>query len=264
MNTNNLNNTEIEIDIIHLVRLLLQKVWVIIICMVLCGALFFGCSALLIKPRYQANAKMYVNNSSLSLGGTSFSISSSELSAARSLLDVYVIILKSRTTMEMVIEEAGLDCDYHTLTSMVSAASIDGTEVFEIVAESTDPVEAELIVDTITQILPGRIAEIVDGSSVRIVDDAVLPIKKSSPNNTKNGVIGAMLGVIASCAVIIVLDLMDTTVRDEDYVKERYDLPILAAVPDLYSSKRQSKYYSSYYGDYRKSDDRAKEKKIVS
>lgn len=75
--------------------------------------------------------------------------------------------------------------------------------------------------DTIIGILPDRIAEILDGSSARIVDTAVLPTQKASPNNTKNAAIGMMLGLVLSCGVIVVLDLMNDTIRDEDYLTEK-------------------------------------------
>ena len=68
---------------------------------------------------------MYVNNSALSLGGTSFSISSSELSAAKSLLDIYIIILKSRTTLEQVLDETGLEYTYKEFSEMVTAAPVN-------------------------------------------------------------------------------------------------------------------------------------------
>lgn len=249
MNTQQINtsmdNNEIEIDLLHLVRVLWQRVWIIAIVTVLLGAMAFSYAYFFVTPQYQAKAMMYVNNSALSLGGTSFSISSSELSAAKSLLDVYVIILQSRTTMEEVLEESGLDYSYEKISGMVKASSVNSTEVFQIVATSSDPAEAELIVDTIVRVLPDRIADIVDGSSVRLVDHAVLPTQRSSPSYTKYAMIGLVLGFVLSCGAIIVLDLMDTTIRDEDYLYQRYNIPVLAVVPDAYETRKGS--YSYYY-----------------
>jgi len=236
MNTHT-DNQEFEIDLFHLVKVLWQKAWIIILSMLLCGVIAFSYAAFLVTPKYESRAMMYVNNSSFSVGSTSFSISSSELSAAKTLLDIYVIILTSRTTLEAVIDKADLDYTYKELYKMVSAGSVDSTEVFEIVATSSDPREAELIVDTITHILPDRIAEIVDGSSVRIVDTAILPTEKASPDVMKISAIGIFLGFAVSCITIIVRDLMDNTIRDEDYLVERYDLPILASVPDMSEKK---------------------------
>jgi len=242
------DNNEIEIDLLHLVKVLWQKAWVIILCTVLLGAIVFSYAFFFITPQYQAKAMMYVNNSSFSVGSTSFSISSSELTAAKSLLDIYVIILKSRTTMEKVLEETGLDYTYEEISSMVSASSVDSTEVFQIVATSPIPQEAELIVDTIVNILPERIADIVDGSSVRIVDTAVLPTSRSSPSYTKYALIGMMCGFVISCGVIVVMDLLDNSIRDEDYLIERYQLPVLAAIPDM--NKKAGRKYGNYSYEY--------------
>lgn len=247
MNTQ-VDNNEIEIDLLHLVKVLWRKAWVIAISMILIGGIAFSYALFFVTPQYEAQAMMYVNNSSLSLGGTSFSISSGEISAAKSLLDVYVIILKSRVTMDRLVDKTGVDYDYEELSKMITASSVNGTEVFEITATSEDPAEAELLVDTIVDILPDRIAEVVDGSSVKVVDFAILPTERSSPSYTKFAAIGMLLGLVLSCGVLIVLDLMDTTIRSEDYLMQRYsDVPILALVPDANNTKRGS--YSQYYRD---------------
>lgn len=247
-NNKAMENTEIEIDLLHLIKILWQKAWVILICTILVGAITFSYALFFVTPQYEAKAMMYVNNSSFSVGSTSFSISSSELTAAKSLLDTYVIILKSRTTLEKVIDQAGLDYTYEDLADMVSASAVNSTEVFQIVATSSIPAEAELIVDTIVEILPDRIADIVDGSSVRLVDRAVLPTHRSSPSYTKYAMIGLILGFVMCCGVIIVLDLMDTTIRDEDYLYQRYNMPVLAVVPDAHETRRGSYGYSySHY-----------------
>lgn len=118
-------NEEFEIDLLQLIKVLWQKAWVIVLSMILVGAIAFSYALFFVTPQYQANAMMYVNNSALSLGGTSFSISSSELSAAKSLLDIYIIILKSRTTLEQVLDETGLEYTYKEFSEMVTAAPVN-------------------------------------------------------------------------------------------------------------------------------------------
>ena len=44
---------------------------------------------------------------------------------------------------------------------------------------------------------------------------------------------------------IIVLDLLDNSIRDENYLFETYDIPVLAAVPDM-DSKKSGGYYKDY------------------
>ncbi len=237
----------IEIDLLDLIRLLWQKLWLIVLAMVLCGSLAFSAAMLTTEPTYTASAMMYVNNSSLSVGSTSITFSSSQLSAAKSLLDVYVIILQSRTTLEAAIEKADLDYTYAQLRGMVRAASVNDTEIFQIAVTCGNPDDAKLIVDTLVDILPERIADIVDGSSVRVVDRAVRPAGASSPSNTRYAVIGVIVGAVLGCAIIILQDLMNTTVRDEEYLKQRYNIPILAIVPDVYGQPKKSYGYKYSY-----------------
>ena len=245
------NVEEDTIDLLRLIKALWHRAWAIILSAILFGGVAFGYAAFLITPTYQSQVMIYVNNSSISFGNTSVSISSSEIYAAQSLADTYVVILESRTTLEQVIEEAGLDCTYSELLAMISADSVNSTEIFSVTVTNSDPVMAAEIANTIAEILPDRIAEIVEGSSVVIVDTAVAATSKSSPSITKYTAIGILAGIVLSCFIIVVLELMDDVIHDEDYLIETYNIPVLAVIPDL-TAKKKSGYYSSYYGKDRR------------
>ena len=244
MNNNNaVTKDEIEIDILALGKLLISRAWIIIISMVLVGVILFSYAMFFITPTYKASAKMYVNNSNISINN--ISISSSELTAAKSLLEVYVVILKTRITLDRIIEEAGLEYTYEQLYDMISASSVNDTEVFEISVTSASPSEAELIVDKIVEVLPERIADVVDGSSVKLVDHAVLPTQKAAPSCTKYAIIGFVIGAVLSSGAIIISQLFDNTVSGEEYLTQKYDIPVLVVVPDAHEQKSHS--YSNYY-----------------
>lgn len=236
---------EIEIDLLKLVKALWHRAWAIALAAVICASAAFSYAAFHITPMYQASALMYVNNSTVSLG-SSFSISPGELAAAQSLVETYVVILKSRNTLNEVIERANLPYTYEQLNSMVSASAVNETEIFRVSVTNPDPRAAELIANTVADVLPEKIADIVDGSSVRVVDYAVVPRMSVSPNVTKYTAMGMLLGIFASCGIIVVLALMDTTISSEEYLLQNFDLPVLAVIPELTTSK------GSKYGYYQK------------
>lgn len=244
---NKIENEEMEIDLLQLMRALWRRAWAIVLVAAIFGAAALGGTAMFIKPLYKAEALMYVNSSNISVGGTKVSISQSELTAAQTLVDTYIVIMNTRTTLEDVIEQSGVPYTYEELmeNEMISAAAVNGTEVFSIEVTSTDPKEAELLANTIARILPEKIASIVEGSSARIVDYAVEPAKKASPSLTKNTLIGAVLGFVLACGVVVVMELMDEQIHDSDYLTETYDLPVLAVIPDLLSTKSKNEYYQS-------------------
>lgn len=247
------NNEYFEIDLLHLIKLLWSRAWIIILCMIILGGIAFSYALFFVTPIYESTAMLYVNNTSFSVGSTAVSISTGQLSAAKSLLETYIVILKTRTTLEAVIEKAELDYTYQQLNEMISASAVNETEVFSITVKGPNPDENKIIVDAIVEVLPDRISDIIDGSSVRLVDNGIKATQRSSPSYTKYAVVGMLLGIIISCGTIIVIDLFDSTVRDEDYLKQKYNIPVLAVIPDVYESQANSynkKYYRNYYYSY--------------
>lgn len=244
------------IDVLHIIRTLWQRAWIIVISSILFAGLAFSYSSFFITPLYSSSVMLYVNNSSISIGSASLSLSSSEISAAKSLVRTYMVILNNRTTLQQVIEKTGVDYSYQQIKGMISSEQVDETEVFRITITSKDPYEAEKIANGITEVLPNRVADIIDGSSVRVVDMAVANVQKVSPNITKWTVTGFIFGFIISCAVLVVVAMLDNTIYNEDYINNNYDAPILAKIPNLlFKGEKEYKYYSSYYGKNTRNDE---------
>ncbi len=255
-------NNEGYIDLSQLLRLLFRKSWLIAVSAIVCATVVFLVTFFFVTPQYEADVKVYVNNSSLSLGSASFSISSSEISAAQSLVDTYVVILNSRSTLDELVTRTGLDYTSEQLGKMIRAESVNDTEIFKVTVTSPDPEDSTKIANAIALVLPAKIADTVEGSSVRIVDYAQTPTKMSSPNYTQNTVFGFIIGMLLSSVVIICLDLFNSSVRSEAYLTETYpDIPLLTVIPDTapgkeYGYYKKHGYYkkSRYYGAYTKQD----------
>ncbi len=242
---NKKSNKYYELNLIQLLPALWHRLWAIVLAAVVCASATFCYASFAVTPLYEAEALLYVNNSSFSLSNTSFSISTSELSAAQSLVDTYIVILKTRTTLNKVIEEADLDYSYDELKNMLSAEPVNNTEIFKVKVKSPKPAEAEKIANTIAYVLPQTIFDVVDGSDVRIVDYAVVPAKKASPNITLFTAIGILIGIAVAALIIIIQEMLDTLIHNEDYLLETYDLPVLAVIPNLFTDNDQG-YYSAY------------------
>ncbi|MBQ9116879.1 MAG: hypothetical protein IJY04_07620 [Clostridia bacterium] len=244
----NENQGEIEINLGDILAVLLKRWWMILLVTLLCGALVFGYAYITYTPVYQSTAKMYVNNDASDIGNM-VSISQSDIMAAQQLVNTYCQIIESRLTLEAVIKEAELSYTYEQLLSMISCGSVNETEVFYISVVCGDPGEAKAITNTIVKVLPEKITDVVEGSSVRTVDEAVEG-RELSPGFATKAVIGAILGLILSCGIFFVLDiLVNDTIQSEDWMADTYkdDIPLLAVIPDVNHSggKRYGKY--KYY-----------------
>ncbi len=251
---NDVDKDTIEIDLKRLFFAVLHRIWIVILAAAICAASALLFTYYMIEPQYKASVMFYVNNNSVSIGD-SFSLS--DINSRRELVNSYIVMLKSRNSLNDVIDYADLDCTYEELRAMVSAAQINSTEIFEVVVTNPDPAEAEKTANAIAYILPNKIASIVEGSSARVVDYAVLPTSPASPNYIKNTAIGLLAGMLISILIIVLREIFDVTIHTQEDIEQLSSIPVLASVPDMYTRKK-GKYY--YYSKYEESDDNRKKK----
>ncbi len=238
------NRDHYSVDLLHIIKSLWKRAWLIAISIVLVGIIGFSVAAFGITPKYSSSVMLYVNNGNFSVGEI-FSVSSSEILGARSLVETYIVILENRTTLNKVIDKAGVSYTFDELEDMIVAESVNGTEVMRVTVTSTDPYEAANIANAIGVVLPMRISEIIEGSSMEVVDSGAVSLKKVEPSITGFTVVGMLVGAVLSVLVLIVIDMLDDTIRSEEYILQNYDFPILAKIPDLENS--DSKSYGYYY-----------------
>ena len=234
-----------SIDLMHIARTLLHRLWIIILVAVLAATAGFAYSAFVIPPTYGAQVLLYVNNSSINFGNTSFDISASDIQASLSLVNTYSVLLENRTTLERVVENAGVDYTVAELAEMITTGSVNETEIMKVVVVCGDPYEAAKIANSIAEVLPTRISEIIDGASMEVVDSAVPVTTKVGPSISRYTLIGLVLGALVTTIIIAIIAIMDDTIYNEDYVLENYNYPILAKVPNLLETHRDSGY--GYY-----------------
>ena len=261
----NRNQQGMEIDVMRLANAVWKNIIAVILSAVIFAGSFFIYTYFFITPKYYASTLLYVNSSSISLGSTSYKISSSDLNISSYLVDTYVEILTSRETLLEIIDEAELDCSYQALKSMISVSEIEGTPMFRVGVTCSNPEQAELIANTIATVLPNRIMDIVVGTTVKIVDHAIVPSGRSSPSYTQNLEKGALVGAVLAIAVIVGLELLrslnDDMIHSADDMKKLYpEIPVLAVIPDMRKSSGKEGYYSSY-GYYTPATEKEKEKK---
>ena len=246
----------LEIDWLNVLSLLWKKAWLIILLASVFASSAFVYTKLFVAPKYSSSIMLYVNNRS----ANGENITASELSVAQSLVNTYMTILCTQTTMNELSQHLGdIDVTPTQLKGMVSASGIIDTEVFRVTVTTDNPIKAQKIAEGIAKVLPGRIESIVEGSSMRVVDEATYNPTPVSPNANRNAMIGAGIGVALAVAFIFIMAMLDDVIHSEDYVVQAYNIPVLAKIPDLVFdepqssyrrySKRYYRYYTKYGGD---------------
>ena len=244
----------LEIDPVQLLKALWKRAWIVVLAVIVCGGGVFGYTSWMVEKEYTAKAMIYVNNDDISVGGASISLSSTDIAAAKSLVDTYSVILETHNILSVVSENLhvkyGYDYTWMELRGMIRAAAVDSTEVMGVMATSTDPQKAINIANEAINVLIEEIPKIIKGSSASEVDSAVIA-PKSAPNVTRQTMFGMLLGFVLSAIGIIIADIMDQYIRSEEYLLENFaNVPILAVIHDL--DDRSSKHHTYYYSNSKK------------
>ena len=238
----NEQETELNIDVKWILGLLWRHIVMILVVGIICASAAFFYARMFITPTYEASVLYYVNGSSISLSN-SFRISTSEASG---LINTYVAILRSRANLEQVIEESGVNYSYEQMRSMVSARAVNSTGLFQVAVRSTNPEEARNLANIIATLLPDRISDIMIDRSVMVVDYAVTPKTRVSPNYISYAERGLLGGALISAIIILLMGFLDDEIHSEDYLTQNYNAPVLAVIPEL--TARGAKKYGYGYG----------------
>jgi capsular polysaccharide biosynthesis protein len=226
------DESDISIDFVSLFELLLSKIKMIILVVLIFAVIGALVSSQVLVPKYTASVTFYVNNNKNSV---SQNLTYSDLSAASMLVPTYIELIKSKSVLKTVEEKINTGYTSDELAQMISAKEQgDDTQLMVLEVTNSDPENAYLIANAIADIAPTKIVELMDGSSVKVVDYAELPTEPTSPNVPKNTVMAAVLGFVLSVGIVLLRYLLETSIKGEDDIKRMFpEIPVIGIVPEI-------------------------------
>lgn len=239
-------DVEVEIDMFRLLQIFLKHAWLIITVTIACAVTAYLISACLIPPTYRSSFTAYVNNrvSASESGGTT----TSDLNASISLTYLYQDIIVSRSVLTDAAQRCGISSTYDKLLDKVTTTVSESSGLITVYVTDTDPVLAMQYASTIAEVAPGHVERIRDGSSMRILDEPVLPENKHEPNILISTFVGAMVGFILCSAIVITVDLVNDVVNSADELEQRYHVVVIGTIPDISAMENNSANSDKIYG----------------
>lgn len=222
MNKNQVENGEMELDLGQIARELFNKIWIILL-----SAGIFAVGALIvsmffIKPVYQSTTKIYVLERQ-----SDVPVLYADLQMAVQITKDYEQLVKSRYVLDTVSADLGLSVS----AGAISVSSQKDTRILEISASNSDPHLAKKIANATRDVASKQILEIMNIDAVNLVDEANFPLSAISPNIRQNVLIGAVAGFALSCGIIILMYMLNDTIRTPDDIGYHLGLSILGIIP---------------------------------
>lgn len=238
---NKKNNEAIEINIKELFFLLLKKLWLILMIGLLCALAAGVISKFIITPVYTSSSKLYVINRQ-NENVTTWADMESGAFLAKDIM----ILVKSRPVTEEVIYNLKLNLTDDELASMITVTIPIDTRVMNIKITYTDPQLTKAIVDEVARVSAEQLVSIMEINKITIVEKGNLPESPASPNIGMNTMLGGALGAFLTTVIIIMIQVINDTIRTADDVERYLGLTTLGMVPKengFIMNKKSNKYH---------------------
>lgn len=257
METENSRN-EIEIDLRGLFTAILNRMMIIILVGILVGGIVFAYTEYFVDEQYVAKTKVYILTHQ---DPNSEGLTTNDLSFASYLANDYQVLLTSDPVLQEVKDELNLEQTLDVLVDMIDVELIEDTRIMEISVTSTDPKLSQKIANKVRDVANEKTKNVMEGiEAVNAIDEAKLPTTPSSPNVEKNTMLGFVLGFGLSILVVVVMFILDDTIKSPDDIEKHLGLSVLAAIP-LKSADSKGGYGYGYGYGYGQSPENKKSDK---
>lgn len=219
-----------EIDLKELISMFLEKKFLIVLVVIVFAMLGAIYTLKFVVPEYQSTTSLVLVQVAGENTKSEGTITTTDIAINTKLVANYKDIAKSRTVAKKVAENLNLDIGIEAIQNSISVSSTSDTEVIRITITHTDPVLACKIANETASVLTERVKEIYKTSNLYVVDVAEVDTTPCNIHLFKNIMIFGFVGGIIVIVYIILINMLDTTVKTDTDIERALQLPVLASI----------------------------------
>lgn len=222
--------------VIELLKILRKNLVLILVCGIL--GLVIGLGFIVIKkPSYTARSTVYVT---IDLSGSDNKNSVGTINSASSLAlqksKSYLSLFSDKSTALAVKEKLGLGESVASIAGSVSAANTKDSPSIQITATSKNKEQAQLVADTVAQVVGDRVSELEGKNSpihLQMLSSAELSEPARTPKPQNIIFLSLAIALVLAFAISVAKEQLDFKLRRPDQLTEITSKPILARIPLL-------------------------------
>lgn len=236
-----------ELNLSYLLKLLLHRLYIVVIAAVVVAAGAFGYCKWIATPVYSATAQIIVSNGSLlNEENDAFpeeelyifpEITSQDIQASIYLAEKFVSFLE---TPDMYANLESVFSGKYTAAQLKSSVSVSlnkQEDIFiNITAKNSSKEEAIKIANTFVSVAPDYLEGFFPGAQVMVTATASAA-KTVFPRTARTTTIAFILGAVLAYVIVLLVDMNDKTIKGDVDFTENYNIPILGIVPDFESNE---------------------------
>lgn len=209
-------NTEVEISLEDLFKLIMSKIHIVILWGMGALALAAVYTFLVTTPMYESSSRIVVDQTQQN----NENLTNIDIQTNLSLITTFQSIIEEPIILQDVIDQLKSDDTVAELKEKVEVKSMADSLVFSVVVQDENPYEAAELANGIATTFQNKIGEIIKVNSVTILSPAEVSLNPVSPNIPVNLALGLMLGLLIGVSQVILTDMLDKRVKKNTIIAE--------------------------------------------
>lgn len=222
----------------EIMKIIKKRLLLIIGLTILATGIAITISFYVLTPIYQAQTQILIDQKH----DSEEVYSRSQIEMDLYLISTYNDIITSPIILNKVVEKLEIDTSLKRLADQITLSSENGSKVIYMDVLDSDPKRAVDIANTTAEVFQKEVPNLLNVDNINIlseakIDEANTPV---SPNKKRNIAIGVVIGIMLGVGLAILLETLDTTIKNEKDVEDILGLPIMGIVSSIPLEKNPS------------------------
>jgi capsular polysaccharide biosynthesis protein len=215
--------------LLELLQLIKRKWLLVVLLPLLFAGLTAGYCWGFMTNDYTASVSLYILSKSDNNENSS-TVTSSDMTLSQQLANDIAVLAKSDRVIDATTRALGMTSFSGYEVSVTSATT---NRFIALSVTGKKPEAVAQIADELADQTADTAVEIMDLKAVNVMQPARVPDAPSGPNRLMYTGVAFLAGIVVAIAVIVLLDLLNTRIRNPEEAEELLGLPILGRMPTL-------------------------------
>ncbi len=213
---------------------ILRRYWWIIVVLTAIGAAVGYATTLILTPKYQSTARLFVTTQS----GTSVGEAYQNNMFSQERVVSYAGLAESEQVAARAVDQLKGQISVDELRKKVTAKAVDKTVLLDVSVRDADPQSAQTYANAVADQLVQLVSELetsrrggTPAAGAVVVDDADYPTSPIGLSTLTKALLGAAAGLLAGIILAVLVGLLDRRLRARDGVERVTGSSVLGVLP---------------------------------
>ena len=215
--------------LLELLSLLRKHLTLVIVLPLVCALATAAYCWGVLPNEYTAETSIYaLTKTSSNADASSEVVTSNDLSASQMLANDFAELAKNDQIQNATAESIGLD---NLKGYNIQVNSSNTTRIIKVSVTGRDPESCAVVANELAEEIGETAVRIMNIEAVNVVSEAKAPESPSGPRRPLYTLVALLVGFFAAVAIVVVRDMLDTTIRSDEEATELLEAPVIGRFP---------------------------------